>query len=162
VTASSIGLDYEKPPRGKYRVKGHRRKAMNETIRALMLAACLTGIVTRAQAGDKKDPLLANTVWTGEIRQGTDAFPTTIYIQARDKDRVRGEIHFKIDGALNKLTFQGNVIGGHSFAWITDKKEGSVTYPGLYTGTINKDALSGTWQVPSAGQYDTFAVKMRK
>jgi hypothetical protein len=113
-----------------------------------------------ARGDDEKDPLRADTVWKGEIRQGTETFPTTIFIQQRDKDRIRGEIHFKTESGLNKLTFQGNVVEGRTVAWITDKKEGNVTYPGLYTGTIKGKTLSGNWQVPSAGQYDTFAVKL--
>ena len=122
---------------------------------------CLQGAVGGiARGGEEKDPLAANTVWKGEIRQGTEVFPTTIYIKERDKDRIRGEIHFKTDRGVNKLTFQGNVVEGRTVAWITDKKEGTVTFPGLYIGTLKGKSLSGVWQVPSAGQYDTFSVKL--
>lgn len=99
-------------------------------------------------------------MWKGEIRQGTEVFPTTIYINERNKDRIRGEVHFTSDDQLNKLTFHGNVIEGGKVAWITDKKEGSVTFPGLYIGTIKGKTLSGVWQVPSADQYDIFSVKL--
>ncbi|HUS24609.1 MAG TPA: hypothetical protein VM369_06650 [Candidatus Binatia bacterium] len=124
--------------------------------RVLSLVAGL-GLAGAALAAD---PLQPNSVWRGEIRQGSAAFATTIYIKARDQDRVRGEIHFKVGDAVNKLTFQGDVIEGRTVAWITDRKEGAVTYPGLYVGTLSENTLSGTWQVPSAKQYDRFTVKL--
>jgi len=124
----------------------------------LIVATLVVGIA--AHAGDEKDVLKARTVWKGEIRQGSGAFPATMYIHERDGDRIRGEIHFTSRDELCKLTFQGNVIEGGKVAWITDKKEGSVTFPGLYVGTIKGTTLSGVWQVPSAGQYDTFSVKL--
>jgi hypothetical protein len=107
-----------------------------------------------------KNPLQANTVWKGEIRQRTKVFPTTIYINERNNEHIRGEIHFKTERGLYKLTFQGNVVEGRTVAWITDKKEGLVTFPGLYIGTIKGKSIAGVWQVPSAGQYDTFSVKL--
>jgi hypothetical protein len=127
-----------------------------------LAAVCLTGAVGGvARGADEKDPLRADTVWKGEIHQGTEVLTTTIYIKERDKDRIRGEIHFKSPrGNLAKLTFQGNVVDGRTVAWITDKKEGNVTYPGLYIGTIKEKTLSGVWQVPSDGQYDTFSVEL--
>ena len=138
------------------------RRATFGVASVLCLAALLVAGISGNTAGadDEKDALQANTVWKGEIRQGGDTFPATIQITERNKDRIRGEIHFKTDSGLNKLTFQGNVIDGGTVAWITDKKEGNVTHPGLYTGKVKGKTLSGNWQVPSAGQYDTFSVKL--
>jgi hypothetical protein len=134
------------------------------TVATLMMsfAACLTGVARGAEVSEHTDPLQMNSVWSGEIHQGTAVFRTTIYILGRDKDRVRGEIHFQTTGGLNKLTFQGNIVDGHTVAWITDKKEGAVTFPGLYVGTLKENSVSGIWQVPSAGQYDTFAVTLKE
>jgi hypothetical protein len=136
---------------------------MNFTVRvgSILLGALLfllLGDTTRAD--DEKDALKAKSVWKGKIRQGADVFPATIYVNEREKDRIRGEVHFASGGKLPKLIFQGNVIEGGKVAWITDKKEGNVTFPGLYIGTIKGNTLSGIWQVPSAGQYDTFSVKL--
>ena len=47
---------------------------------------------------------------------------------------------------------------GEVIAWITDKKKGPVTYPGLYVGRIDGDRIAGTWQVPSARQHDEFSL----
>jgi hypothetical protein len=126
----------------------------------LLSIAAIFLVRVAARAGEVKDALKAKTVWKGEIRQGSEVFPATIYVNERDKDRIRGEVHFTSRGELNTLTFQGNVIEGGKVAWITDKKEGNVTFPGLYIGTIKGKTLSGVWQVPSAGQYDTFSVKL--
>jgi len=111
-------------------------------------------------AADDKDPVQPKTVWKGEIRQDNEVFPTTIYFNSRVKDRIKGEVHFKRDGDLQKLTFEGNVVDGRTVVWITDKKEGDVTFPGLYIGKVKGKTISGTWQVPSAKQYDRFAVKL--
>lgn len=45
-------------------------------------------------------------------------------------------------------------------ALMTDKVSGDVTYPGLYDGAVGGNALAGTWEVPSAGQFDTFFVRL--
>src|SRR5262245_35993230 len=115
-----------------------------------------------ALADKPADALQAGTEWVGAIRQGSDEFPTTIYILERSRERIRGEIHFMVGDAEGVLTFQGQVIDGHTVAWITDKKSGNVSYPGLYLGTLKDDTLAGTWQVPSAGQYDGFSLVRRK
>jgi hypothetical protein len=87
-------------------------------------------------------------------------FPTTIYILYRNGNRIKGEIDFNIPSGLGKLTFQGNVIDNNMVVWITDKKEGNVTYPGFYFGKISGNQITGTWQVPSASQYDRFSVTL--
>ena len=69
-------------------------------------------------------------------------------------------MHFKFGGELCQLTFQGNVVDGRTVVWITDKKAGNVTFPGLYIGKVEGKTISGTWQVPSANQYDRFSVKL--
>ena len=114
----------------------------------------------KARAADEKDLVQPKTVWKGEIRQDGDVFPATIYINERDKERIKGEVHFKADGELFKLTFQGNVVGRDTVVWITDKKEGNVTFPGLYIGKVQGKTISGSWQVPSAMQYDRFSVTL--
>lgn len=122
-----------------------------------MVCACLLAGDGRA---DELNSLQPDTVWKGEIDQGNGSFPTTIYIQHREKDRIKGEIDFQTTNGLNKLAFQGNVIGGDTVVWITDKLAGNVTYPGLYIGKIDGNRISGTWQVPSVGQYDQFSVSL--
>lgn len=127
---------------------------------ALVGTACLP---TSLAAQDASDALQAQTIWKGEIRQGSQSFPTTIYVVSRTNDRVRGEIDFTVPGGgLDKLSFQGNVIEGRIVTWITDKIAGNVTYPGLYFGVISNNSINGTWQVPSAGQYDSFSVQKIK
>ena len=112
-------------------------------------------------AGGGKDPVQAKTVWKGEIRQDDEVFPATVYINERDKERIQGEVHFESRGGeLCKLTFRGNVVDRQTVVWITDKKEGNVTFPGLYIGKVEGKTISGTWQVPSAEQYDRFSVKL--
>jgi hypothetical protein len=111
-------------------------------------------------AADDKDPVQPMTVWKGAIRQDNEVFPTTIYFNSRVKDRIKGEVHFKSGGDLHKLTFDGNVVDGRTVVWITDRKEGDVTFPGLYIGKVKGKTISGTWQVPSAKQYDRFTVKL--
>jgi hypothetical protein len=128
----------------------------------LMMAAVVAVLLTqyRVWAGDEKDVVQPNTLWKGEILQDGQVFPATISINARDNDRIKGEVHFKFGGELCQLTFQGNVVGGRTVVWITDKKEGNVTFPGLYIGKVEGKTISGTWQVPGANQYDRFSVKL--
>lgn len=135
---------------------------MTRAIFALSMLLGLAGAAVGVQAGEKTDALTVGSVWKGEIRQGNSAFPTTIYIRGREKVRIHGEIHFRVGAEVNKLVFQGDIVDGRTVAWITDKLEGNVTFPGLYIGTLKGSSLSGTWQVPSVGQYDTFAVKLEK
>lgn len=66
-----------------------------------------------------------------------------------------------MDGEQLALSFQGGeriVAGERIVVWITDRQSGNVTFPGLYIGQVNGDTLSGTWEVPSVGQFDTFEV----
>jgi hypothetical protein len=107
---------------------------------------------------------ITNTSWKGEIQihQGGVVLPTTISFEERDGDRIKGEIRWTSLGKSSALSFQGNIVDGSRVVWITDKKEGDVTYPGLYIGKIEGDSISGTWQVPSAGQYGRFQVKLTK
>ncbi len=118
---------------------------------------CFTILITPAQ---KKDYLNAKTVWNGQIQQDDETFSAKIFIHQRDGDRIKGEIHFRTQSGLNKLTFQGNILENNTVVWITDKKEGNATFPGLYIGKIEGKIISGTWQVPSANQYDKFSVKL--
>ena len=105
------------------------------------------------------DALQQGTVWQGSIHQGEEAFPTTITIAGRIGDRITGEIRFSVgSGPANVLAFEGNVVDAHTVVWITDRRSGNVTYPGLYFGQIAGNRIAGVWQVPSAGQYDRFDV----
>jgi hypothetical protein len=106
------------------------------------------------------DLIKPRSAWKGQIRQGDSTFPATVHFSEREKDRVRGEVHFQGSDGWCQLTFQGNVIEGQHVAWITNRKAGNVTYPGLYIGKIEGKSITGVWQVPSAGQYDTFSVKL--
>ncbi len=117
-------------------------------------------IAVPATAQQAQDLIRAGSRWQGEILQGNQRFPTTILVTERTGERIRGEVHFSVGSRLNKLTFQGNVIDNSTVIWITDKKEGNVTYPGLYLGKVNGNQISGIWQVPSAGQYDRFVVTL--
>jgi hypothetical protein len=107
-----------------------------------------------------KDLIRAGSAWKGEIRQGESAFPATFYFTERNKERIRGEIHFQTPEEWCQLTFQGNIIDGQQVAWITNRKAGNVTSPGLYIGKLDGKSIVGVWQVPSAGQYDSFSVKL--
>ena len=140
-------------------LKGGRFRAI-----VLALSICLVAMLGvlfypgRATA-QQVDPLQQATVWRGSIYQGNAAYPATITILTRSADRITGEIQLVLgDGAQNILVFQGNVIGADTVVWITDRKTGNVTSPGLYFGHIVGDRLTGVWQVPSVGQYDRFEV----
>lgn len=116
-------------------------------------------------AAESADPFAKESVWTGSIRQGSESFPATITLKVDDMARVTGEVRFTIDAAEAKLSLQGvlrNVKGQKMVVWITDKKAGDVTYPGLYVASLNGKTLAGTWQVPSAGQFDTFSVTLKE
>jgi len=116
-------------------------------------------------AAESADPFAKESVWTGSIRQGSESFPATITLKVDDMARVTGEIRFTIDATEAKLSLQGvlrNVNGQKMVVWITDKKAGDVTYPGLYVASLNGKTLGGTWQVPSAGQFDTFSVTLKE
>ena len=126
---------------------------------AVILCVAIIGYANVLSA-QVQDPLRQGSRWKGEILQGNQTFPTTIYISNRSGERIKGEIDFTTSSGLSKLTFQGNIIDRNTVAWITDKKEGNVTYPGLYVGKISGNQISGIWQVPSAGQYDRFTVTL--
>jgi hypothetical protein len=138
-----------------------RTNCPHNWLRSLLLFLAVIGIVVSASRAKAQadDPFRLGSHWKGQILQGSQSFPTTIYISDRTGDRIKGEIDF-LTSELNKLTFQGNIVGHNTVVWITDKKEGNVTYPGLYFGTISGNQLSGTWQVPSANQYDRFTVSL--
>jgi hypothetical protein len=127
---------------------------------AVLVAGAVPLTYQESRAGDDKGSVQAKTVWKGEIRQDGEVFPATVYINDRDKGRIKGEVHFESNGELHKLTFQGNVVDRQTVVWITDKKEGNVTSPGLYIGKVEGKTISGVWQVPSANQYDRFSVKL--
>lgn len=99
------------------------------------------------------------TLWQGHIRQGEECFAASVVIWERGEERVEGEIRFTSPMGESQLTFEGRVVDRNTIVWITDKKDGPVTYPGLYVGRIDGDHISGTWQVPSANQYDRFALE---
>lgn len=135
-----------------------RVKATSVWLLLAIALACRADIVSAQQA----DALQQGTIWQGSIHQGADAFPTTISITGRTGERITGEIQFSVgDGAANVLTFQGNVVDAGTVTWITDRKAGNVTYPGLYIGKVAGNRISGVWQVPSAGQYDRFDVSRK-
>jgi hypothetical protein len=135
-------------------------RSMKSIILGIVLCIPLTTIFERSISAQQgvSDLIQPNTVWKGQIEHGAEIFPTAIFIQQRNRDRVTGEIHFGWGQRLNKLTFQGNIVDGNIIVWITNKKEGNVTFPGLYIGKINGNRISGSWQVPSANQYDRFSV----
>jgi hypothetical protein len=130
-------------------------KAISVCLLLAIALACRADIVSAQQA----DTLQQGTIWQGSIHQGEDVFPATISIMGRTGDRITGEIQFSVgDSAARVLTFQGNVVDAGTVTWITDRKAGNVTYPGLYIGKIAGNRITGVWQVPSAGQYDRFEV----
>src|SRR5688572_20930255 len=111
---------------------------------ALLAASAMVALTWHpAGAADEKDPLQPKTVWKGQIHQDGDAFPATIHITERDKERIKGEVHFQPGEELCKLTFEGNVVDRQTVVWITDKKEGNVTFPGLYVGKVEGKTISG-------------------
>ena len=126
----------------------------------LLVAMTMVGWLAGTSRAGGEDPVQPDTVWKGEIYQGNNSFAATVHVQQRESDRIKGEIDFATNGGLNKLAFQGNIVGGDVVVWITDKIAGNVTYPGLYIGKIEGDKISGTWQVPSAGQYDQFSLSL--
>lgn len=137
--------------------------ARSNPVLSLLVAAALP-LAAPAQ-GEEANPFLRATVWTGSIAQGSDRFPATFRIAPIEDARLKGEIVFSIDGTEMKLSFQGALrkAGGQRIvAFITDKVSGDVTYPGLYVGSVQGNVLAGTWEVPSAGQFDTFAVTLVK
>jgi hypothetical protein len=138
------------------------RRILPVSVLALLPASGIVALTPqKAWADDEKDPVQPKTVWKGEIRQEGEDFPATIYINGRDNERIKGEVHFQDwHGDECKLTFHGNVVDRQTVVWITDKKEGNGTFPGLYIGKVKGDTISGTWQVPSAKQYDRFSVKL--
>lgn len=134
---------------------------MNRIMIAILLLS-LGFTAYAVQTATWKDAFVPKTEWEGEIRQGDSSFPATIYVQTRMNDRIRGEIHFKVGDTVSKLYFSGSVIDGNRIAWITAKKEGDVTVPGLYIGALKGKTLNGTWEVPSVGQYDTFTATLKQ
>ena len=65
------------------------------------------------------------------------------------------EVTFSLHG-LGLFTFEGVVVGRH-LAFVTDRRRGSVSFPGLYIGQIEKQTIHGWWQVPSCSQEGEFS-----
>jgi hypothetical protein len=99
---------------------------------------------------------VAPSVWTGHIRQDDESFPTTVFMWERDEGLLEGEIYFTTPEGLCELTFAGRIVDENTLVWITDRKTGDVTYPGLYVSKLDGHRIVGTWQVPSANQCDQF------
>lgn len=134
---------------------------MDKSIVLFFFTIILSAVSLASSA--EANPFARSTIWKGSITQGTTTFPATFNIEPVHEGRLKGEITFSIDGNKMKLAFQGalrNVGGQRIVAIITDKVSGDVTYPGLYVGSVQGNTLAGTWEVPSAGQFDTFAVKL--
>jgi hypothetical protein len=108
------------------------------------------------------DPVQPNTVWEGIIKQDDQDYPTTIYIKERLRNNIKGEIHFIGQMGVGQLSFEGTVTDGRTVSWITDRIRGNVTFPGLYTGKVENNMITGEWRVPRWNQYDRFSVKLKK
>ncbi len=128
--------------------------------RLFVLAFATLALVpaTAVRAGGEKDPLQVNTVWRGEIRQDNDSWPTVMIVRSRDGQKITGEVHFSASSGLCKLSFIGTV-DGNIIAWMTDRIDGNVTYPGIYLARIHGTGIAGTWHVPSARQFGRFTLK---
>ncbi len=114
------------------------------------------GSLSRLKA-DEKDLFQPGSVWKGEIHQDGDVFKASCTIRERNRERLKGDLEFTTPrGSRGELTLEGKIVDGSTVAWITDKKAGDVTYPGLYLGKLTGREFTGTWQVPSANQYDRF------
>lgn len=89
---------------------------------ALLTMFCIASPAPRGvTASNIEDPVRAETIWRGEVRQGTNIIPATLYFTERDDDRIKGELHIEIRGQINKFTLQGNIVDQRTVVWITDK-----------------------------------------
>jgi hypothetical protein len=107
---------------------------------------------------DGEDAFRANSIWKGMIRQDDRLFMATLVVISRDLNKVSGRLEWTVDesGEARRLSFAGKILEGTYLAFITDKLEGRVTFPGLYFGKLEGRTFSGTWQVPGWAQFDAF------
>jgi hypothetical protein len=124
-----------------------------------VLASGIAAMQSSAQDAGSKDALLTGTSWKGECFQDGRAFGITIRVTERKGDDIKGEIVLNSrDGRSGSLSFDGMIQDSKYVSWITKKESGDVTSPGLYSGKLSGNDLSGVWRVPSYQQRDKFTV----
>ena len=109
-------------------------------------------------------PLAAGTAWVGELRQGTYAFPTTLWLRKRDGNRFEGDMKedfsamygHKVGG---RFYFRGAVVGSH-LAFVTYRTKGAAAGPGLYQFRLSRrKRWTGTWGVGAGAWHGTMWLK---
>jgi hypothetical protein len=133
-----------------------------EMVVIAMVSLVLGLSVSSASEPKNRDRLSAGSVWKGVCFQGDRVFGIQVKITKRTANDLWGEIDLDFrDGCAGKLTFEG-MVEGDRVSWITDKKAGDVTFPGLYVGTLEGKSLSGVWRVPTFRQRDKFVLKLEE
>jgi hypothetical protein len=95
------------------------------------------------------DLIQTHAVWQCWVEQDQRVFPGTLTILERRGADFRGEM--KLDFGNHRwgqYTFHGEMNDGH-MAFLTDRKAGAVTFPGLYVGKVKGRSIIGTWRVPT-------------
>jgi uncharacterized protein (TIGR02996 family) len=105
--------------------------------------------------GPGSDPLQAATTWKGQVEQNSRIFPTRMQVRRREGNFITGEMRCQFESGAGEWTYEGVVMGPH-VAYVTDRKSGSVTYPGLYLGRLDGVKFTGRWRVPSFSQEGDF------
>jgi uncharacterized protein (TIGR02996 family) len=101
------------------------------------------------------------TSWRGEVEQDGRIFPTLMRVFRRRGNVIEGDMRCKFDvDRFGRFSYDGVVIGPY-VAFVTDRKSGTVSYPGLYIGRIEEETIKGWWQVPCYFQKGEFSFSRR-
>jgi uncharacterized protein (TIGR02996 family) len=101
----------------------------------------------------RPDPLVPGSVWRGELRQDTSAFPTKLTVLRRDGPRFTGRMHEDFQSLYRQPTYgrfsiEGAVAAGRLVVFVSDHIAGPTATPSLYQLWREGDSLSGTWEYP--------------
>ncbi len=100
--------------------------------------------------------LAAGTVWEGELRQGSHAFPTKLRLRKREGNAFEGDMTEDFTSLFGtRLTgrfyFRGAVAGPSHVAFVTYRTTGAAAGPGLYQFRLSRRGrLNGTWLLSPA------------
>jgi uncharacterized protein (TIGR02996 family) len=126
-----------------------RRKVDPLTLNPTLTLVLLADVVAPADG-----PLLAGSVWTGNLHQYQWAFPTTLTIRERQHNAIEGDMEQDFRSlfgyAVGGTFFFRGVVSRSRLVFVTHRIEGSAAWPGLYELELKWGGwLTGMWWLPA-------------
>jgi uncharacterized protein (TIGR02996 family) len=106
-----------------------------------------------SQTPARADPLVAGSVWRGQLHQDPYAFPTKLTILERTGTRFTGRMHEDFQSqdlqpTYRRFSVEGVVVAGRLAVFVPGHIAGPTATPSLYQLWRDGDTLTGTWEFP--------------